>query len=207
MHEKFRKPCLIAPLGYTNIFAESVSRLLQTGAEADGSLFDLSSQKIQTKFIDVCFVGQKGNVERQKFVKDAIGEMSKCEINPNFKVVVREEFGGVRNSLEKTTWCDEYVEILNRASVSICPPGNYSGVTYRFAESLLLNCYPLQLNEVLTDPNWEPYIELDSTPFWECKLQEILNLDYEGRVASTRELREAYLRKLSDLNYEILSLR
>jgi hypothetical protein len=180
---------------------------LQTGAESDGSLFHPSSLKIQTKFIDVCFVGQKGNVERQKFVNDVIREMSECEINPNFKVVVREEFGGVRNSLEKTTWCDEYVEILNRASVSICPPGNYSGVTYRYAESLLLYCYPLQSNEVVTDPNWEPYLELDSTPLWESKLEELLNLDDEGRVAATRELREAYFRRLSDLNREILSLR
>jgi len=200
LHSKSGKFSISAPLGYTNLFAETFREFVDSQVKPYESLFELKDTQealLLSKNTDICFVGQKGNSERVKFIEKVLEESKKLDPDCLQEFKQRDSFGGVENSGTKKKWAKEYVETLARATINICPPGNYSGVTFRFAESLLLNCFPLESDYVLTDPHWKPYLLTESRVSWRHRLQGLIQLTAPKRSFEVAKMRESYLKALA----------
>lgn len=141
-------------LGYTDIFCKSYLRTVKTRfkevIDDESSLFSISDNTldkiIKSKDFDLCFVGQRGNVVREI----AVEQSSKVK---NSRIVIRDKFGGslgFNDSTEDTG--TEYLEILLNSRFNLCPPGNYSGYSFRIMESLVCATNPIINNYPLTDP-------------------------------------------------------
>jgi hypothetical protein len=159
------KTIINVPLGYTDFFAETFLEKLKRTESMESmevlrieSLLEIAVQRNfaskikKNKFV---FIGQLGHIVRQY----AIEALSKFDLKV---VVVREGYGGVSNDENrKLRIGEEYVEGLMESCVSVCPPGNISGNSYRIMESLICGAYPAVMSSVLCDPLFEsPVIEV-----------------------------------------------
>ncbi len=143
------------PLGYTDAFVQGVEAL---GTERNWRcltrnesvitylsehLDDLTAHKCD----ELAFVGQQGKFQRRAalHVAQALG----FSIGP-----IHETFGGPGR--DKGREAANYVTALARSRFSLCPPGNYSGESFRLGESLLLGALPLEASCVISEPGWRP---------------------------------------------------
>jgi hypothetical protein len=140
------------PLGYTDTFAKNYIKLVKNkyNINIDGkqSLIEVAIDNLhllqKEKSLDFFFVGQKGNLERQFAIK-------KLEKVKNSEIYLNERFNEkrVRNSQRDF---DFYVENGIRSKRILCPPGNYSALTFRLLESLCLGSLPVRASSCITDP-------------------------------------------------------
>ena len=156
------KTIINVPLGYTDFFAETFLEKLKNTESMEllriESLLEIAVQRNfaskikKNKFV---FIGQLGHIVRQY----AIEALSKFDLKV---VVVRDGYGGVSNEENrKLRIGEEYVDGLMQSYVSVCPPGNISGNSYRIMESLICGAYPAVMSSVLSDPLFEsPVIEV-----------------------------------------------
>lgn len=150
----YRRESISFLLGYTDIFCESYTSAIKNRFEKvindATSLFSISDSTlnkiIKSKEFDLCFVGQRGNIVREIAVEQSLGVK-------NSRIVIRDKFGGSFGFNDSTVDTGtEYLEILLNSRFNLCPPGNYSGFSFRIMESLICATYPIINNHPLTDP-------------------------------------------------------
>ena len=150
------------PLGYTDFFAETYLENLGNSEKhvvsKSESLLEIAihrnfiSKKKNYKFV---FIGQLGQIVRQY----AINALHKFDSK---RLVVRNGYSGVSNDENrKLRIGHEYLSGLTESQISVCPPGNISGNSFRILESLMCGAYPAVMSNVLCDPQFEsPVIEV-----------------------------------------------
>ena len=176
------------PLGYTDLFYEGFTTIL--ALDKNVSIYENLDPKIfPTKDILISFIGQRGNTFRQEVLEKFVKVREA-------KIKIRNSFGGGfvegKNSIHRGS---EYAEILLRSKFSLCPPGNYSGYTFRFAEAVACRSVPIDFNCVPSDPlytgqaNWLkefgkfrypkkiPYLISD---FDEVEIGNLANLEFKN---------------------------
>ena len=158
------KKCIVEiPLGYTDYFAETyISKisLRQSSQNFDQkSLLEIAQLDFQflnsTKTHHFVFIGQVGQIVRRQ----AIEALKKFESKV---LILRDGYGGVGNEENRSLRIgEEYVNGVISSKISVCPPGNISGNSYRIMESLICGAYPAVMGNVLCDPLFEsPVIEV-----------------------------------------------
>ena len=161
-----KKFILEIPLGYTDYFAETfvgeIPNNLVSENDSRRSLLEFTefnlpffSSRKKTKFV---FIGQVGQIVRRQAIEALKKRNSKI-------LVLRDGYGGVSNDKNRTLGIGkEYVNGLLNSKISVCPPGNISGNSYRIMESLICGAYPAVMSNVMCDPLFEsPVIEVIKT--------------------------------------------
>jgi hypothetical protein len=160
--ENSGKTIINVPLGYTDFFAETfLEKLKHTESMEVLKIDSLLEIAVKSNFISknkknkFAFIGQLGHLVRQY----AIEALRKFDLKI---LIVRDGYGGVSNEENrKLRIGEEYVDGLMESCVSVCPPGNISGNSYRIMESLICGAYPAVMSSVLCDPLFEsPVIEV-----------------------------------------------
>jgi hypothetical protein len=134
------------PLGYTDLFAESFSKVNQVNERA--SLVDFTLHKVpaKSKEFDIAFVGQLGKFTRRVAIH-AMSHVSSKEL------ILRKNYGGAIGIYGATLESGiESVHTLMNSKYALCPPGNYSNNTFRIAESLICGAAPVFNQGSVTDP-------------------------------------------------------
>ena len=133
----------------------------QSDLSKDSSLIDKNCEET-LRIKEFSFVGQKGSVWREF----AIARVRQSLNAEQFTYLERENFGGTLGANEATFQsASEYVQILKESRYAISPPGNYSGATFRWLESIICGAIPLQAFSHPSDPMYRPPIEI---PEWLC---------------------------------------
>jgi hypothetical protein len=163
LSKKTDKIIIEIPLGYTDYFAETylemISHSERVGYEKNDSLIEISIDDLNflnsLKINTFVFIGQSGQIVR----RHAIEALKKFD---STNLVVREGYGGVSNNENrKLRIGEEYVDGLIGSKISVCPPGNISGNSYRIMESLICGAYPAVMSNILCDPLFKsPVIEV-----------------------------------------------
>ena len=151
------------PLGYTDYFAETfISKMtneLKDEMDLRGSLLEIAETKSQScsseRIVRFVFIGQVGQIVRRQAIEALKRLNSK-------NMILRDGYGGVSNEKNRALRIgEEYVDGLLNSKISICPPGNISGNSYRIMESLICGAYPAVMSNVMCDPLFEsPVIEV-----------------------------------------------
>jgi hypothetical protein len=163
LSKKTNKVIIEIPLGYTDYFAETylgvISQRKTNYDYQKSSLLEIAIKDLNflnsLKMKKFVFIGQLGQIVRRY----AIETLKKFK---SANIVVREGYGGVSNDENRRLRIGaEYVGGLMKSQVSVCPPGNISGNSYRIIESLICGAYPAVMSNVLCDPQFEsPVIEV-----------------------------------------------
>jgi hypothetical protein len=190
------------PLGYTDVFAKNFVSFVQETFSLKispnesllkaASLSELKGRK--NRFI---FIGQKGNFLRQL----ALRELREVK---DSHLIFRGEYGGELSEIEsKKKYGYEYIQTMFDSKISVCPPGNISGNSFRLMESLICGCFVAFMPNILSDPTFKPLgicgdkIGLST---WRLKLKLL-------REISDHEIKSAVLSNLKSLENEIAELR
>jgi len=180
---KLAKKCLLnINLGYTDTFANNYIQALSKYEipVLDGTvslfaialnnkdiLFNLKSSKIS-------FMGQQGNSERRLAV-------TLLETYPGARVFVRNHFKGGLDKLEQRRNSIEFLNECFQNLITLCPPGNFSGLSFRISEALCAGSFPLTVSNSQTDPLFRGF-ELERNGAWRVStwrnsLKQILSKD------------------------------
>ena len=138
-------------LGYTDWFERGLAALAREEVlpqlPAEGSLipyFTENADRILTsKSDELGFVGQLGSFQRQAGIRAA--QKAGFPVGP-----VRDGFAGGRR--DPALAAHEYVQQLLTSRFTLCPPGNYSGESFRLTEACLLLSVPVEAFPTLSDP-------------------------------------------------------
>ena len=159
------KPSISILLGYTDIFCKSyistIDKSFEEVIDDVTSLFSISGSTldkiVKSKEFDLCFVGQRGNIVREMAVNQSLKIA-------NSRIIIRDKFGGSLGFNDSTVNTGiEYLEIMLKSRFNLCPPGNYSGYSFRIMESLICATYPIVNNYPLTDPFFTNPIQVFQT--------------------------------------------
>jgi len=155
--QKYKKNIIKIPLGYTNSFA-SIFELMQGYSNCGSSLLErrLFSQYEEREIL-LSFVGQEGNVQRTKLISSLEKMTAAARERPVGQVIIfkRQKFGGTLGSYgatEKTV--QDFIQCGLKAKFGLCPPGNYSGETFRYSELLCMGTFPLECKYAVSDPSF-----------------------------------------------------
>lgn len=196
-----RKIVINIPLGYTDFFAETFLESLKIENNKiypeDESFLEIAIERhfiSKNKNYKFVFIGQIGQIVRQH----AIGALKKFDSK---RLILRNGYGGVSNDENrKLRIGEEYVSGLMESHVSVCPPGNISGNSYRILESLICGAYPAVMGNVLCDPQFEsPVIEALSGRKPRTWFRYLKKLE----KVSEAELQEKVLENLNKFREEI----
>ncbi len=138
-------------LGYTEWFEMGLNALAEEGllpaVPEAGSLLpylaDAREQILANKTEHLGFVGQSGNFQRQAGIRSA--RQAGFNVGP-----VRDGFGG--GSQDPVLASREHVGQLLSSRFTLCPPGNYSGESFRLTEACLMFSVPVEVTPTLSDP-------------------------------------------------------
>jgi hypothetical protein len=134
------------PLGYTDLFAESYSKVNQIDKNFSLIDFVLNKAPTKNKKFDIAFVGQSGKLTRRVAIQ-AMSQVSSKEL------ILRKNYGGAIGVYGATLESGiESVHTLMNSKYALCPPGNYSNNTFRIAESLICGAAPVFNQGSVTDP-------------------------------------------------------
>ena len=142
-----RKSVHNIPLGYDSGFANRYCEHFDLDINQSLLAFAINSKPGNfRKDIDLLFVGQKGKLDRQLLIREA----ESLTLDSQHRILIKknENYEDGRDMSNQKN----YFELLARTKYSLCPPGNYSGQTFRYYESLLTFAYPLQDNYIFSDP-------------------------------------------------------
>jgi hypothetical protein len=149
-----RRGITVTPLclGYTEWFEMGLQGLAGEGLlppiPQEGSLLtflEANRERIlERKSGQLGFVGQLGNFQRQAGIRAA--RALGYSVGP-----IRNGFGG--GGLLNSQASREYVEQLMRCRFTLCPPGNYSGESFRLTEACLAYSIPVEVEPTLSDPS------------------------------------------------------
>jgi len=192
LERKLGKTSISIPLGYTDLFCQSfISFLVNNyGIELRQEVSLLSSEvtTILSKKLNDCrfkfgFIGQRGNLARQ-FAINSVRHRDSI-------LVERERYGGTLGGNEATVDSGlEYVEVTTKAIYFLCPPGNYSGHSFRIFESLVCGALPIVASNVITDPLFQNSTGVNVNPHvinsWNRRIQEY-ELFNESQISELRQ--------------------
>lgn len=190
MYSRSQKSYINIVIGYTNVFAVSLSRHHEfSKVSTDKSLFDLLSP-IQIEFgkCAITFSGQVGQVVRET----ALRALSKF---PQAHLVYRDSYGA-SNILEEDviTKGAEYVDSLNQSRLILCPPGNISGESFRIFETILMRRIPVTMSSVTSDPNFELPFKFHGP--WQSRVS------WGGVIKEAISTETVFLRDLAQRNFD-----
>ena len=175
IYRKTNKIFVNIPIGYTNVFALSLRGFTRNEENLQKSILDIHPHIFYQIQSDICFVGQSGQIVREF----AIRSLEKSESGK----VLRRSGYGASNVIDQsvTTLGKEYVEMLLGSQFVLCPPGNISGHSFRYFETIILGRIPLVMNHVTSDPNFKSgYLcgeLLPSTGSWAKLLEASQKID------------------------------
>lgn len=176
------------PLGYDSGFCEQFAKFYRL-KNMDSLLgYSLSAEQkiMREKNEPFFFLGQQGNFDRQLFLREA----KKLGI----------EVDNINHSYaagRKVENQQRYFHGLRYAVNSLCPPGQYSGNTFRYMESLLMYSYPLCERFILSDPLFRD--EMDTN--WEIIQEKKENLEILNLVTKARTVE--IVQKMKELKIKI----
>jgi hypothetical protein len=138
-------------LGYTDWFEMGLNALADEGllpaVPEAGSLIPYLAhareQILAEKTEHLGFVGQSGNFQRQAGIRAA--RQAGFNVGP-----VRDGFGG--GGQDPAVASREYVGQLLASRFTLCPPGNYSGESFRLTEACLMFSVPVEVTPTMSDP-------------------------------------------------------
>ena len=201
-YRKANKHCINIPIGYTNIFAQSLLEVTQKKTELLGSIFYLQPNLLNQSLGKVNFVGQSGQIVRES----AIRSLEKSKLGQ----VIRRSGYGASNVIDQSvaTLGKEYIELLLDSQFVLCPPGNISGQSFRYFEVITLGRIPLVMNHVTSDPNFNSgYVcgdLLPSTGSWTKMLDASQKIDLAGVISLVKINTEAAKSEVHDLREYLL---
>lgn len=212
MHSKYRKDSIHLHLGYTNLFAHSFDSYFQFCQDSKSdhtlSLFEKRNKDVitQERPLQLCFVGQKGKFWRIKAIREL--EIWRL-MNPDYQVAcrVRGDFSGTvgANGVTLEVGLD-YLKLLHQSRFSICPPGNYSLYTFRFAESLICGALPIVCLPCPSDP-LNDYREIDlpmgEIGDWQSAFSQFESISEIERIEMIDSLRLGFARHCEEVNGEL----
>jgi hypothetical protein len=178
------------PLGYDNGFGNIYAK--EFGLEHDQSLisFALSRNlKINHKSRILSFMGQKGSADRQVMILEA-KKISGTHIKLN------KNYALGRNANNQI----DFFTAMKDSKMSLNPPGNYSGHTFRFYEALLVGSLPIEDAFVISDPLYRSKLEVD----WP-KFRKIMKCS-SNRELFLRLLQKSISRELESIKNRIDNL-
>ena len=168
-------------LGYTDTFAKNYLNALPKSKlsvpEFNESLFAFASENrnyfFKLKKSKISFMGQAGNAERRLAI-------SLLKNYRDARVTVRTHFKGSQSKTDQDLKSIDYLKECFESSIVLCPPGNYSGLSFRISEALCAGAFPLVVSSSLTDPlfpgskvKWKR-VHLEET--WKNSLKQILEM-------------------------------
>lgn len=198
IHKKTKIKSINIPIGYTNVFALSLLRLVPNAHEEQQSILKIEPSFFYQPQTEVCFVGQSGQIVREL----AIRSLEKSELG----YVLRRPSYGASNVIDHSVAAlgKEYVETLLGSQFVLCPPGNISGQSFRYFEAITLGRIPLVMNHVTSDPNFRSgYLcgeILPSTGSWAKLLKASQKID-------RTDISELIQKNDANLKNEILRLK
>lgn len=203
LQDKLGKVVNTYPLGYTNVFCRSL--LAQLGDEefgTDTSLFKWAESRNWwnlPRSKKLGFAGQKGQMQRQTGVGLLkVSSDSESLVSNNFQGFsgVDEQRRGVR-----------YVQLLLNCSATLNPPGNYSAECFRYVESLIAYCLPIEIDSVLSDPGRRQQGSVNGgMPYFDTWKEAYSWFDQLGEVEvrqNVLNLRKAIQKDLADVREKI----
>lgn len=164
------------PLGYTNNFCQGFDTIFENNAKNYSSLIQFTEnfeQEIMNlKSNSFFFCGQQGNVQRKIFLE----KLDKLLPKLLKEFTIKDSFGGTPQQFgNDSDGSYRYCNGLVRSRFAVCPPGNYSGETFRFWEALASWCIPLEMDSVFGDPAFQRR----NLVFWNGNIQDKAALLYE----------------------------
>lgn len=159
----FKKQILEIPLGYESSFGRNYAA--NFNLDEGASLIDYAlnaPNELFHKSVDISFLGQIGNLDRQMMLAEA--ESYGVGDPRDFRMKITKNRNYIQGRSQDAQ--QNYMQLILKSRFTLCPPGNYSGVTFRFYESLLSRSFPLQDYYVFSDP-------LFVSPFT-CKWKDIV---------------------------------
>lgn len=145
-----QKKVMEIPQGYNSGFAKLYAKNFELGF--DESIFEFALQsksENHTKNLNIVFLGQVGSLDRSLMLTEAQ--------NLNFGTNTGIDFRFNKNYAEgqSSTKQEEYFQLIMSSYFTLCPPGNYSGSTFRFFEALISHSYPIRDSFVISDPLYD----------------------------------------------------
>jgi len=208
LEKKLGKNSITIPLGYTDLFCQSFISFLTDnfGIELKSEVSLLSSEvseilsKVEaSRRFRFGFIGQRGNLARN-FAINSVRNM-------NSILVERDRYGGTLGGNEATRASGiEYVEVLTKSTSFLCPPGNYSGHSFRILESLVCGALPIVASNVITDPLFQDPTGLNENSHfiysWKKRIREhellsssqVKDLFQEARNKLTEQIQSSKLK-------------
>lgn len=140
------------PQGYSSSFVAQLMTQYPSFSPKQSiidSIPDIDSvSKLRTCTCDFSFVGQSGNLRRQRFL-----EVAANFPNSKSNIVIRKGFGGNNKDID-----DLYLKLSLESRFVLVPPGVFNNYNHRYCESLILGRLPIVVCNNQTDPN--------STYYW-----------------------------------------
>lgn len=168
------------PLGYTDDFVRGLRSLIATAGwrtlgDEESIISYLNEHEAELEGMKshrLGFVGQIGKFQRRAGVRAAV--LGGYQIGP-----IRQSFAAV--GLDRDEAAIEYVSSLAVSRFALCPPGNYSGDSFRLAEATLLRSIPVETLSVMSEPDRGPSMWVGSGSVrgmsWRSAIAEIKGID------------------------------
>lgn len=188
-------------LGYTDMFVAGVKALssrsgwaaLGEGDSLLAYLVDRADDLTDLKHADLAYVGQLGKFQRRCGIEAA--QAMGYSIGP-----VRTGYGGQGASPTEDISAT-YVEAMAAARFALCPPGNYSGDSFRFGEVLLLGTLPVEVSRVISEPGRRHMRDIQeftvTAPTWREALTRMGRMSESERLERVDAARSAYVARLA----------
>ena len=182
------------PLGYTGWYCTRIER--EFGLSKTQDLLTWSINQYESgipKRTLTFFGGQKGNFDRQVFLRQA--KEQGIEANQTFNT-----FGGPVEDHLRVKAQELYFNGLKEARFAPCPSGNYSAETFRYLESLLLHALPIRPRKVLSDPLFSLATSERTISLKKTELESMTELE---RMAQVRDQLENFKKEITELIADI----
>ena len=206
LHSKTKKQNIDFLPGYTELFIDAIEAI--TGIKYSKNSLMCSESKVtpSKKQIQFSFVGQRGGTWREF----ALARLKETILKKDFLYIERPSFGGTKGangaSLETAR---EYVQTLLDSRFVISPPGNYSGSTFRWLESVICGAIPLQALSNPSDPDFRPPVPLPdwlNSGSWESIVSSANQLSHTESQNCSSTLREEVISFLKSVNSELIDI-
>lgn len=151
-NSKLYKNVIQIPQGYSSSFVAQLMNEYPNFSPKQSIIDSVpkidSTRKLETRTYDFGFVGQSGNLRRQRFLEVAANFPNSESI-----IIIRKGFGGNKKNVD-----DLYLKSSLESRFVLVPPGVFNNYNHRYCESLILGRLPIVVCNNQTDPN--------STYYW-----------------------------------------
>lgn len=142
-----QKEIMEIPQGYNSSFAKMYAKRFELGF--DDSMFEFAFKSKNENFakkLNLVFLGQMGSLDRRLMLAEA----QDLNFERNRGIIMRINNNYIEG--QRLIKQEEYFHLTMSSYFTLCPPGNYSGSTFRFFEALISHSYPIRDSFVISDP-------------------------------------------------------